>query len=33
MGFRPKHITFNRYGTLIDFDMAGAASRAMRERT
>ena len=33
MGFRPKYITFNCYGTLIDFDMAGAASRPMRERT
>ena len=33
MGFRPKYITFNCYGTLIDFDMVGAASRPMRERT
>ena len=27
MTFRPKYVTFDCYGTLTDFDMAGAARR------
>ena len=30
--FRPKYITFDCYGTLINFDMAGAARRVYGER-
>ena len=30
--FKPKFITFDCYGTLIFFDMAGAAKRCFAER-
>ncbi|WP_313688346.1 haloacid dehalogenase type II [Pantoea sp.] len=30
--FKPKYITFDCYGTLINFDMAGAAERCFKER-
>ncbi|QGY29681.1 haloacid dehalogenase type II [Pantoea cypripedii] len=30
--FKPKYITFDCYGTLINFDMAGAAERCFRQR-
>lgn len=30
--FKPKFITFDCYGTLINFDMAGAASRCFADR-
>ncbi|MEG3128376.1 haloacid dehalogenase type II [Pantoea cypripedii] len=30
--FKPKYITFDCYGTLIKFDMAGAAERCFKER-
>src|SRR5918999_1605705 len=30
--FRPKYITFDCYGTLINFDMAGAATRVYSSR-
>ena len=30
--FRPKYITFDCYGTLINFDMAGAARRVYGSR-
>lgn len=30
--FKPKFITFDCYGTLINFDMAGAAARCFSER-
>ncbi|TIL81169.1 MAG: haloacid dehalogenase type II, partial [Mesorhizobium sp.] len=30
--FRPKYITFDCYGTLTNFDMAGAARRVYGER-
>lgn len=32
MTFRPKYITFDCYGTLINFDMAGAARDLYRDR-
>jgi 2-haloacid dehalogenase len=32
MSFRPKYVTFDCYGTLIDFDMAGAARRIYGHR-
>src|SRR5688500_20039237 len=30
--FRPKYVTFDCYGTLTNFDMAGAARRVYAER-
>ncbi len=30
--FKPKFITFDCYGTLINFDMAGAAERCFKDR-
>lgn len=30
--FKPKYITFDCYGTLINFDMAGAAERCFKQR-
>lgn len=30
--FKPKYITFDCYGTLINFDMAGAAERCYKTR-
>ncbi|NIF21793.1 MULTISPECIES: haloacid dehalogenase type II [Pantoea] len=30
--FKPKYITFDTYGTLINFDMAGAAERCFAQR-
>lgn len=30
--FKPKYITFDCYGTLINFDMAGAAERCLKDR-
>ncbi|MFN3746137.1 MAG: haloacid dehalogenase type II [Hyphomicrobiaceae bacterium] len=32
MTFRPKYVTFDCYGTLINFDMAGAARRVFADR-
>ena len=31
MNFRPKFVTFDCYGTLTNFDMAGAARRVYGE--